>query len=80
MMQDWYNPVTRTWDQLVPPADDATALYLFSGREKAVKVYKYLRAAYPSWSVQLAFKSTWEHFRLEDNDLQSPIRTEVADL
>lgn len=79
MMQNWYNPVTRTWDQVVPPADDAAALGLFSGRGEAVKVYEYLRATYP-WSVQVAFRSTWEHFREEDAGRQSPTSAEVADL
>jgi hypothetical protein len=80
MEQRWYNPVTRTWEQVVPPADDATARDLFFEREKAVKVYKYLRGPAYRLSVQMAFKSTWEHFQLEDNGLQSPISTEVADL
>ena len=82
MMQDWYNPETRTWGQVVPPANDAAAVNLFSGREKAVRVYNYLRSpAYGyGWDVQLAFRSTWQHFRDEDAGRQSPISTEVADL
>ena len=79
MMQDWYNPVTRTWDQVVPPANDAAAEGLFSGRKGAVKVYNYLRAEY-RMSVRLAFQSTWEHFREEDAGRMSPISTEVEDL
>jgi hypothetical protein len=80
MMQNWYNPETRTWDQVVPPASDAAAVGLFSGREKAVKVYKHLRGPAYGWNVQLACRSTWEHFRDEDAGRQSPISTEVADL
>ncbi len=80
MMQEWYNPMTQEWEQVVPPANDAMAVGLFSGREEAVKVYDYLRGPTYRRSVQDAFRLTWEHFREEDAGRQSPLSAEVRNL
>jgi hypothetical protein len=79
MSQTWYNPATRNMEQVVPPANDARAMGLLSGRANADKVYKYWREVYGQ-DVQSAFQFTWEHFREEDAGRQSPISAEVADL
>jgi hypothetical protein len=80
MEQTWYNPTTRRVEQVVPPANNAAAVGLFSGREGAVAVYDYLRGPAYRMSVQDAFRSTWEHFRAEDAGQFSPISLEVKDL
>jgi hypothetical protein len=80
MMQEWYPLLRHGVEQVVPPANNAMAVGLFSGRGEAVKVYDYLRGPAYRRSVQDAFRLTWEHFREEDAGRQSPISAEVRNL
>ncbi len=78
-MARWYNPATKEWHDGPQPANDATARHILSGRMKALRVYEYLRGPAYRMDPQLAFRSTWEHFREEDAGRLSPISLEVED-